>query len=209
MSEDLENPPAQKYELTTAEREAADKHFERMEGRPPLPKMSLSTKDGVGIVTMEHANEQVAQVLIDSAFGSTNRAFTDGLLRQVLNVSGNQSDEVRTNDANFMMAAITDIEPQDHMEAMLATQMAAVHIATMTAANRLSNAATTQQVDSAERAFNKLSRTFTAQMEALKKYRTGGEQKMTVEHVTVNEGGQAIVGNVADGGRKKKGHTTS
>jgi hypothetical protein len=33
-------------------------------------------------------------------------------------------------------------------------------------------------------------------MEALKRYRTGGQQKVIVEHVTVNEGGQAIVGHV-------------
>ena len=41
-------------------------------------------------------------------------------------------------------------------------------------------------------------------MEALKRYRTGGEQKVTVQHVTVNEGGQAVVGNVSQtpgGGR--------
>lgn len=38
-------------------------------------------------------------------------------------------------------------------------------------------------------------------LEALKRYRTGGQQKVTVEHVTVNEGGQAIVGAVAHGGR--------
>jgi hypothetical protein len=38
--------------------------------------------------------------------------------------------------------------------------------------------------------------TFTAQVEALKRYRSGGEQKMTVQHVHVAEGGQAIVGNV-------------
>jgi len=55
---------------------------------------------------------------------------------------------------------------------------------------------------------NKLARTFTTQMEALKKYRTGGERKMTVEHVTVNEGGQAIVGNVSRGGQKKKSRAT-
>jgi hypothetical protein len=35
------------------------------------------------------------------------------------------------------------------------------------------------------------------QVEALKRYRTGGEQKVTVEHVTVNQGGQAIVGNIS------------
>jgi hypothetical protein len=39
-------------------------------------------------------------------------------------------------------------------------------------------------------------------MEALKRYRTGGEQKVTVQHVTVGEGGQAIVGNVTQGQRE-------
>jgi hypothetical protein len=55
----------------------------------------------------------------------------------------------------------------------------------------------TLQQNSAERAFNKLARTFAVQVEALKRYRTGGEQKVTVQHVTVNEGGQAIVGSVS------------
>ena len=57
------------------------------------------------------------------------------------------------------------------------------------------------QQDAAERALNKLARTNSTQMEALKRYRTGGQQKVTVEHVTVNEGGQAIVGAVTHGGR--------
>jgi len=48
---------------------------------------------------------------------------------------------------------------------------------------RLANVENTLQQDSAERAFNKLARTFTVQMEALKRYRTGGEQKVTVQHV--------------------------
>jgi hypothetical protein len=37
-------------------------------------------------------------------------------------------------------------------------------------------------------------------MEALKRYRSGGEQKMTVEHVHVHPGAQAIVGNVSRSG---------
>ena len=84
---------------------------------------------------------------------------------------------------------------------MLAAQMAAVHNATMTFARRLNHADNIPQQDSAERAFNKLARTFASQMEALKRYRTAGKQTVRVEHVTVNEGGQAIVGNVAHGGR--------
>ena len=39
------------------------------------------------------------------------------------------------------------------------------------------------------------------QMEALKRYRTGGQQRVIVEHVTVNAGGQAIVGSVTRGGK--------
>jgi hypothetical protein len=75
--------------------------------------------------------------------------------------------------------------------------MAAVHMATMTFARRLTHVDNILQQDSAERAFNKLARTFAVQVEALKRYRTGGEQKVTVQHVTVNEGGQAIVGSVS------------
>ena len=66
----------------------------------------------------------------------------------------------------------------------------------MTFARRLAHVENIPQQDSASNAFNKLARTFAAQVEALKRYRSGGEQKMTVQHVHVAEGGQAIVGNV-------------
>jgi len=42
---------------------------------------------------------------------------------------------------------------------------------------------------------------YAVQMEALKRYRTGGQQRVIVEHVTVNAGGQAIVGSVTRGGK--------
>ena len=47
---------------------------------------------------------------------------------------------------------------------------------------------------------NKLARTFSSQVEALKKYRSTGEQNIRVQHVNVSEGGQAIVGKVQTGG---------
>ena len=60
------------------------------------------------------------------------------------------------------------------------------------------------------RSAGKLSRTFTMQMEALNRYRGKGGQKMTVEHVHINSGGQAIIGNVTknvtdrEGGEEEK-----
>ena len=96
----------------------------------------------------------------------------------------------------FVLSVIKGIGPKDQLEMMLAAQMAAVHMAMMAFARRLAHADYVAQQDSAERAFNKLARTFASQMEALKRYRTGGEQKVTVQHVSVSDGGQAIVGNV-------------
>ena len=95
---------------------------------------------------------------------------------------------------------------------MLAAQMAAVHNATMAAARRLAHVESLAQQDSASNMLNKLGRTFTAQVEALKKYRSTGEQSIRVQHVTVNDGGQAIVaGNLEarGGGHTEKRRTTS
>jgi hypothetical protein len=85
---------------------------------------------------------------------------------------------------------------------MLAAQMAVVHVATMTFARRLAHEEEIGQVDSAERAFNKLTRTFAMQMKALRRYRSGAEQRVTLQHVSVAQGGQAIVGNVTQAPRK-------
>ena len=129
------------------------------------------------------------------ALGTTDFDFYSGLLCQLLNAS--KEKEVSESGTNFMLSVIKGIEPRDQTEAMLAAQMAAVHMASMTFARRMAHVETIPQQDSASNAFNKLTRTFASQVEALKRYRSGGEQKMTVQHVHVAEGGQAIVGNVS------------
>ena len=43
---------------------------------------------------------------------------------------------------------------------------------------------------------NKLSRTYSTLLEALNRHRGKGQQKVTVEHVHVHAGGQAVVGSV-------------
>jgi hypothetical protein len=125
----------------------------------------------------------------------------DGLIRQLAQ-AGSQGKEIDEAGLNFMLSVVKDAKPKDQLEAMLAAQMAAVHMATMTFAQRLARLENIPQQDSAWRAFNQLTRTFAMQMEALKRYRTGGEQKVTVQHVSVSQGGQAIVGNVTQGARE-------
>ena len=143
------------------------------------------------------------------ALGTADPDFMCGLLQQLANV-GTKGRRVDEQGLNFMLSIVKGIEPRDEVEAMLAAQMAASHNATMIFARRLRHVENTPQHDSAVSAFNKTARTFTAQVEALKRYRSGGEQTVRVEHVTVNEDGQAIVGNVAHrGGAERKIEPTS
>ena len=130
-----------------------------------------------------------------NACATTSYPFMEVIICQLSNAmsKGEKPDEAAIN---FALDVIKGVKPKDQVETLLAVQMAAIHMATMTFARRLAHVETITQQDSAERALNKLARTFTTQMETLKRYRTGGEQKVTVHHVTVNEGGQAIVGNV-------------
>jgi hypothetical protein len=93
------------------------------------------------------------------------------------------------------------IDPRDPTEALLAAQMSAVHSATMYAAQYLKSCQTVPQQDSASNMLNKLARTFAAQIEALKKYRSTGEQSVTVTHQHVSVmAGQAVVGINQGGG---------
>lgn len=152
------------------------------------------------VLAVKDDNIVIASDALQKAFGSKNDIFIEGLVSQIVNI-GSQGSKPDEKGMAYVASMIAGIQPRDEAEAMLAAQMAAVHNASMTFARRLAHVTTIQQQDAAERAFNKLCRTFTAQLEALKRYRTGGQHKMTVEHVHVHPGGQAIVGDVHTGGR--------
>jgi hypothetical protein len=80
-----------------------------------------------------------------------------------------------------LLAVVKGVEPKDQVEAMLAAQMAAVHNATMTFARRLAHVDNIPQQDSAERAFNKLARTFASQggAQAIPKQRRANRSRGT------------------------------
>lgn len=137
-------------------------------------------------------------------FRTDSNDMANGLLYHCIKVLKDDeiTDKIPGNDERqFMVAAVAEIEPRDGIERMLAVQMAATHVAMIRTGRRLAGATMLPQFDAHERAYNKLARTFTAQMEALRKHRNGGKQTVTVQHVNVSDGGQAIVGNVEAGGR--------
>jgi len=98
------------------------------------------------------------------------------------------------------LEAMAGIGPQDEIEGMLAAQMVACHSAAMDCFRRAMLPNQTFEGRQQNLNFaNKLSRTYALHMEALDKHRGKGQQKVTVEHVHVHQGGQAIVGAVQTG----------
>lgn len=163
------------------------------------PPMQLEMKQNDLKISFDCESTEAATLLQMADIGTRDRDFHFGIVGQIAAI-GSHGHSVNSEASNFLMAVVRSVEPRDALEAMLATQMGAIHAATMMLARRLNHVETLPQQDAAERALNKLARTYAMQMEALKRYRTGGQQKVTVEHVTVNAGGQAIVGAVATGG---------
>ena len=192
------------YNPKPAEGAALLAYRDRRAKRAPARVKVTRTKTG-SAVAPDHPDLAIGSVVLMNALGTASPDFMDGILRQLTNAAspGREPSEA---EINFMLSVVEGIEPRDQVEAMLATQMAAVQMATMTFARRLAHVETIPQQDAAERAFNKLARTFTTQVEALKRYRSNGQQTVRVERVTVEAGGQAIVGPVNTSAGRGRGH---
>ena len=103
--------------------------------------------------------------------------------------------------SSFSSAIFAELEPRDAIEAMLISQMTATHVAMTTLSEKMTYQTNYQVRESFERSVTRLSRTYIAQIDALKKYRAKAQQTVRVERVNVESGGQAVVGDVSTGGR--------
>ena len=149
---------------------------------------------------------QLTDKNLQEAFGT---AYTDAatmFLSQLMRtISPCETKDEVVAFTKQVMPLLSGIEPRDELEGMLAVQMVGIHALSMEMMGRaMISDQTVDGVNNNVNRVTKLTRTFIAQMEALDKHRGDGRQKITVEHVTVNEGGQAIVGNVEQGGRDEK-----
>lgn len=106
--------------------------------------------------------------------------------------------ETRALQSNGTVAALIGIGPRDELEGMMAAQLIAAHNAAMECYRRAMIGEQTFEGRRENLAqANKLSRTYATLLEALNRHRGKGQQKVTVEHVHVHAGGQAVVGVVA------------
>jgi hypothetical protein len=144
---------------------------------------------------IDHPDPELGEQIMAEALGVAGRDAMHGILRQLVkaSVNGQKPDAV---NLSFMISMIRSIKPRDAVEAMLVAQMVSVHVMAMRCAHHLASAEDIAQQDSAGRALGRLARIFPAQIEALNRYRSNGERAITVQNVSVQDGGNAIVGNV-------------
>jgi hypothetical protein len=170
--------------------------FERLKNHAPVQLTGTDSKELMPDPDFPGGPVAWLATLSDIA-GTTNSELAFVLLNEVFNSTG-------TCGLGPILATMMGIAPKDEVEAMLATQMIALHYQAMRMMQRTvvegqSVAGVNYNINRSD----KLLRAFRETLAALQKYRGKGvQQKVTVEHVHVHQGGQAVVGVISQTGGK-------
>lgn len=157
------------------------------------PNWIRASRSETGVLTIEIEAPQ--QNRLKEALRSPDFVFLQSRISDAMNVGKLDSANIEAS-TNSTLATIQAIGPRDPVETLLATQMTAVHNSVVSFSGFLSRCENVDRAAEYEKSLNRLARTFAAQVEALNKYRVKGKQKITVQHVTVEDGAQAVIGDV-------------
>jgi hypothetical protein len=201
-----------KKEYTEEEKARIANYRERANRKPIKFKSLGSNSSGEPKLALKGRKDPLLEVKMLEALGTPDSCLQSHLLDQVIQTfKGTVSTDGVDSDkgalaCNNALSILDGIQPQDEIEGMLAVQMIGVHNMAMDCIGKATRTEWVNKMSTYTNGATKLLRAFAAQMEALKKYRTGGQQKIVVEHVNVSEGGQAIVGVVNRGEGATRGN---
>jgi hypothetical protein len=187
-------PPSPEEEVAIAQAR------KRVTARTKPPEASLTAErvngDTKVMLGCPHSDENGWGARIMDALGTCSPDFANAEMQRILGVVQPQDRTQSAVHLNAALAVVNGVRPRDELEAMLASQMAVTHALALDLLGRAKQSSTVPYMETCANLATKLQRAFVAQVEALGKLRRGGEQKVTVEHVHVHAGGQAIVGAV-------------
>jgi hypothetical protein len=141
---------------------------------------------------------------LEQAFNELTGIENFDLAAQIygLCVMASTTSDNEERNTNIAMQALAESQANDVVEARLSSQAHALYTQGM---KRLSHGQQSQRIDQADFHFKwatRFLRLHNETIEALNRYRRKGEQKVVVQHVNVNDGGNAIVGSqMIAGGR--------
>ncbi len=192
--------PPERPEPCPREQEAINAARQRRAARSPRVTLAGEQKGEALHIHAPHRDDHGWNTRLDEAFGTTSVSLAARSLDQLGNSLRSFQQPQTASDLNVGLAVVDGLKPENEIEAMLAIQMAVTHDAAIAMLARAKHDSLFERASGYGNLAAKLLRTFTAQAEALARLRRGGAQKVTVEHVHVHAGGQAIVGAVEAGG---------
>jgi hypothetical protein len=134
---------------------------------------------------------------LKAALGTASSDFVNASLVQLISAARLPLSGISEIAVNAALAFIESANPRDEVECALVIQMACTHTAAMAALARIGGGhGGNRNVVMMATAAARLLRAYATQMEALRRLRNGGSQYVRVEHVHVNDGGQAVIGNI-------------
>jgi len=170
--------------------------------RTKVPRITVRIDDDGRVAAKNnHPDNALGALLLIKALGLDSTGEYTLFLSHMLSMTEqNKGPEHIEKQLNEIVSLVVGQRPKDLTEAMLCLQMAAVQLAIGRSMYSVMNSEALEVRSENSNAVNKLSRTFTMQMDALKRYRTKGrEQKVVVEHKHYNyvaPGAQAVFGDV-------------
>ena len=143
---------------------------------------------------------------LKNAFGTASSAFVEASLYQLIAAARLPGSGICEIAVNASLAFVEGAKPQGEIECALVMQMACTHAAAMAVLATFAGVHADRNMVVRASAAARLLRAYASQVEALRRLRNGGSQVVRVEHVHVNEGGQALIGNVRkDGSPRAEG----
>lgn len=165
------------------------------------PRKAASPAEGKQAISMP---EKSAHDVFKSFGGSESPEFNSTVLREVIGTiwmtRAAGDTEAKAQAVAAAAAALKAFKPTNEIEAMLAAQATALHFGAMECLRRTMIPEQPAEIASRLRRDGvNMARAMTDMLEALDRKRGKGPQVVRVERVVVQEGGQAIVGNVQGG----------
>lgn len=163
-------------------------------------RFSVNIKEENGTNKMDC---QISKNLLSQITGIANRHGADKIFQNTLAglITGGYSPEELEIKVEQLFMIMAELNPLDGFEGMLISQMITVYDQAMDCFKYVNlNRSNTEACQRLQNQAMKLMRIYSLQLETLDKHRNKGKQKMTVEHVHIHKGAQAIVGNVNQGG---------
>jgi hypothetical protein len=134
---------------------------------------------------------------LSKALGTVSTDFVRASLLQLQGAARSPYGTISETAINAALAMIEAAAPKDELEGALAVQMACTHTAAMSVlAKTDSGFGTERRITAFGSTAARLMKAYAMQMEVLRRLRTGGQQFVRVEHVNINDGGRAVIGNV-------------